>query len=75
MVVVRLDGTRADLVEISMTSTGNIPADVLRHVFDPFRGGRRQASRNEGLGLYIVQQIVRAHRGSVEVQSGFMAIP
>ena len=44
---------------------------MLPHIFDPFRGGQRQPGRNEGLGLglYIVQQIVHAHQGSVDVQS------
>jgi len=41
-------------------------------LFDPFRGSQRQTGRTEGLGLglYIVQQIVLAHGGSVDVQSG-----
>jgi signal transduction histidine kinase len=42
------------------------------HLFDPFRGGQRPAGRSEGLGLglYIVFQIVKGHRGSVDVESG-----
>ncbi|MBA3464621.1 MAG: response regulator [Deltaproteobacteria bacterium] len=47
-----------------------IPADELEHLFDPFRRGRN--SRNPdglGLGLYIVCQIVRAHHGSIKVES------
>ncbi|MDB5815406.1 MAG: Sensor protein [Rhodocyclales bacterium] len=67
---VRLDGTHADVVTMSVASTGRIPAEVLPHIFDPFRGGQRDAGRNDGLGLglYIVQQIVNAHHGSVEVR-------
>jgi two-component system sensor histidine kinase/response regulator len=40
-------------------------------VFDPFRGGKRHLARNEGLGLglYIVQQIVAAHQGTVDVRN------
>jgi two-component system sensor histidine kinase/response regulator len=70
-VQLRLDGTRADLVALSVTSAGRIAPDVLPHIFDPFRGGQRAVGRNEGLGLglYIVQQIVQAHQGSVQVQS------
>ena len=71
-VQVRVDGTREDAVVLSVANAGAIPADVLPHVFDPFRGGQRQLGRGDGLGLglYIVQQIVQAHEGSVEVQSG-----
>jgi two-component system sensor histidine kinase/response regulator len=70
-VQVRLDGTTSDLVTLSVTSGGRIAADVLPHIFDPFRGGERAVGRNDGLGLglYIVQQIVQAHQGSVQVQS------
>ncbi len=70
-VKVRLDGTAGDLVTLSVSSGGRIPDDVLPHIFDPFRGGERAVGRNEGLGLglYIVQQIVHAHQGSVRVES------
>ena len=68
---VHVDGTAPDAVAFSVANGGTIAADVLPHIFDPFRSGRRDSSRSEGLGLglYIVQQIVRAHGGSVEVQS------
>ena len=48
-----------------------IPADILPHIFDPFRGGERNLGRSEGLGLglYIVQQVVQAHRGRISVVS------
>jgi signal transduction histidine kinase len=59
-------------VVITVENSGTIPPDLLPQLFDPFRGAQRQAGRTEGLGLglYIVQQIVRAHGGSVDVQSG-----
>jgi two-component system sensor histidine kinase/response regulator len=72
VVRVAVDGTRADAVMIKVENSGTIPADLLPQLFDPFRGARRQTGRTEGLGLglYIVQQIVIAHGGSVDVQSG-----
>jgi two-component system sensor histidine kinase/response regulator len=70
-VQVRLDGTAADAVVLSVTSAGRIAPDVLPHIFDPFRGSERTVGRAEGLGLglFIVQQIVQAHHGTVQVQS------
>ena len=70
-VEVRLDGSQRDDILLSVGNAGTIPADVLPKIFDPFRGGQRQPGQNEGLGLglYIVQQIVHAHRGSIDVDS------
>jgi two-component system, sensor histidine kinase and response regulator len=69
---VRLDGTGVDSVILTVRNAGTIPHDILPHLFDPFRGGQRQAGRGEGLGLglYIVSQIVQAHDGAVEVETG-----
>jgi signal transduction histidine kinase len=68
---VGLDGNAAGEVVLSVRNAGTIPADVLPHIFDPFRSGRLQAGSDAGLGigLYIVQQIVAAHGGRVEVDS------
>jgi two-component system sensor histidine kinase/response regulator len=70
-VQVRLNGTATDAVILSVTNAGRIAPDVLPHIFDPFRGSERAVGRTEGLGLglYIVQQIVQAHHGTVQVQS------
>jgi signal transduction histidine kinase len=49
-----------------------IPADLLPAIFDPFRQGEAHAKRQSlsvGLGLYIVQQIVLAHGGRIDVRS------
>jgi len=71
-VQVNVDAGKADAVVISVSNSGTIPAELLPQLFDPFRGSQRQAGRAEGLGLglYIVQQIVLAHGGSVAVKSG-----
>jgi signal transduction histidine kinase len=73
-VEVRLDGSHAEVVVLSVVNAGTIPPRVLPHLFEPFQGGQREPGQNQGLGLglYIVQQIVQAHRGSVDVHSGDM---
>ncbi|HEX6832418.1 MAG TPA: hybrid sensor histidine kinase/response regulator [Rudaea sp.] len=62
-----------DKVILTISNRGTIPPDVLPNLFDPFRGTReRDGGRHGGLGLglYIVQQIVLAHGGTIEVTSG-----
>ena len=70
-VVVHLDGTRSDAVVFSVANDGVIPAERQAALFDPFKDGQQRVGRNEGLGLglYIVQQIVAAHAGRIEVMS------
>jgi two-component system, sensor histidine kinase and response regulator len=67
---VRLDGSRSDGVLLSVANDGSIPSRVVPHLFEPFQGGQRQPGQNQGLGLglYIVQQIVHGHRGTVALQ-------
>ena len=68
---VKVDGSDPGAVEIVVANAGHIPPDVLPHVFDPFRSGRQAAGASGGLGigLFIVQQIVQAHGGTVGVDS------
>jgi sigma-B regulation protein RsbU (phosphoserine phosphatase) len=47
-----------------------IDEQLLPHLFDPMtRGGDAQGMHSVGLGLYIVREIARAHRGTVTVTS------
>ncbi len=47
-----------------------IPEDLLPVIFDPFRRAAVAHNRSGlGLGLYIAQQIVRAHDGTLTVES------
>ncbi|HEX5753827.1 MAG TPA: PAS domain-containing protein [Archangium sp.] len=46
-----------------------IPEALLPHVFDPFRRANHPSRQGLGLGLYIVQQLVLAHGGSITVSS------
>ena len=70
-VEVRAQATSARGIALSIRNGGTIPPDVLPVLFDPFRGGPRLSGRGEGLGLglYIVQQLVLAHQGTVTVES------
>jgi two-component system, sensor histidine kinase and response regulator len=71
LVECRLDGTRPDSVRVSICNAGSIAPDLLPHIFDPFRSREPHRTKGEGLGLglYIVEQIARAHGGSIEVTS------
>jgi len=58
---------------IRVTDNGNgIPEEDVQLVFDRFfRGGDEmtRTTQGTGLGLYLVQQIINAHRGTVRVAS------
>ena len=71
-ILVQLDGTLESTVTLCVTNPGTIRPESLPHLFDPFRGGQREAAPSQGLGLglYIVGQIVSAHGGRVEVNPG-----
>jgi signal transduction histidine kinase len=58
-------------VVIRVLDTGiGIPAQDLPRIFDRlFRGEKSRSHRGLGLGLSMVQAVVRAHQGSVEVES------
>jgi signal transduction histidine kinase len=66
---VSLDGTRKDRVFLGVTNGGEIDSAILPHLFEPFHSSKsvKAPSDGLGLGLYIVEQIVRAHRGDIEV--------
>jgi two-component system sensor histidine kinase/response regulator len=61
----------ADSVTLSVHNQGHIAPEVLPRLFEPFQASRESRARGDGLGLglYIVQQIVFAHDGRVEVHS------
>jgi two-component system sensor histidine kinase/response regulator len=71
-VQLHIDGNTPQQVRLRVANGGTIPAEIRSQIFDPFRSGRTQASRSEGLGLglYIVQQIVWAHGGTLLLESG-----
>jgi signal transduction histidine kinase len=68
-IAVRIDGTGANRVELSVANGGVIPPDVLPSLFDPFRANRQRASEGLGLGLFIARQVAEAHQGRISVES------
>jgi PAS domain S-box-containing protein len=59
-------------VQIEVENGGRaIPPEEREMLFNPFRRGRtaQRESKGLGLGLFIVQQIARAHGGDVAVES------
>jgi len=60
-------GSAADGVWISIADTGcGIPQDQLNRIFEPFFTTKKKGS---GLGLMIVQRIVREHGGLIKLES------
>ncbi|RQH11655.1 HAMP domain-containing sensor histidine kinase [Bradyrhizobium sp. RP6] len=57
--------------EISITNCGNpIPAEAMQHLFTAFhRGDVLPNQKGLGLGLYISQEIARAHGGAIVAKS------
>lgn len=60
-------------VELEVRDTGTgIPADQLPHVFERFhrvQGARSRTHEGTGIGLALVQELVRLHGGEVRVES------
>ncbi|HEX5753309.1 MAG TPA: ATP-binding protein [Archangium sp.] len=70
---VTVDGRASHEVVLSVHNEGApIPGDVLPELFEPFRRGTRENAHHGGglgLGLYIVQQIILAHGGTLGAES------
>jgi signal transduction histidine kinase len=63
--------TKNGWFEFSVTNAGKeIPRASLAHIFDPYaRGDHRPSNQGLGLGLYISNEIAKAHGGTLSVVS------
>ena len=60
-------GESSDGVWVSIADTGGgIPQELINRIFEPFYTTKKKGS---GLGLMIVQRIVRSHGGRIELES------
>ncbi len=60
-------GETSDGVWVSVADTGGgIPQEQINRIFEPFYTTKKKGT---GLGLMIVQRIVRAHNGRIELES------
>jgi PAS domain S-box-containing protein len=60
-------GETAEAVWVSVSDTGGgIPQEQINRIFEPFYTTKKKGT---GLGLMIVQRIVRAHNGRIELES------
>ena len=69
---VRVRGGPEDVTLEVYNAGPSIPPEVQSRLFEPFVQGQereRSASKSLGLGLFIVREIVRAHGGTVRVDS------
>lgn len=71
-VTVHIDGTQAETLRLSVQNAGVIPPERIAKLFEPFQSGtpRPANSNGLGLGLYIANELVRVHAGSLSVSSG-----
>ncbi len=69
-----VDGTGSQVVSVTVTNPGVIPAELTPTLFNPFgrlRGDRSDRDRGHGLGLglYIARRIALGHGGDLTVTS------
>jgi len=68
-VLVSVQGDDPKVVRIRVSNTGTVPPSVRARIFDPFGSRERTSTKSGlGLGLYIVQLVVQAHGGHVELE-------
>lgn len=66
-ITVRVDGDGPEVTLRVHNEGPPIPAELVPHLFEAFKRGTKGSG--SGLGLFIVDNIVRSHGGTVEVES------
>jgi signal transduction histidine kinase len=68
---VHVDGTQPESLRVQVANQGVIPAETLAKLFEPFHSSGPSSSNHGGLGLglYIVNEFVKAHGGAVSARS------
>ncbi|MNS74058.1 Alkaline phosphatase synthesis sensor protein PhoR [compost metagenome] len=67
-VQVQIDGSDARIVALRVSNAGHVDEALLPRLFEPFKASFHQ-SNGLGLGLYIVDQFVRAHGGQLSARN------
>lgn len=70
-VTIDIDGLQPQRVVIRVHNEGYIPPNDIAKIFEPYHSSHAGTSEHQGLGLglYIVEQLVQAHAGTVAVRS------
>lgn len=70
-VKVTVDGGQPYGVTVQVHNMGTIPEEMVPRLFDPMASAspRREKSQGLGLGLFISEQILKAHGGSLHVET------
>ena len=68
---VHVDGTSPQTLSVCVSNAGAIPPQTLETMFEPFHASGPHAGGQGGLGLglYIVNEFVKAHGGAVQARS------
>ena len=71
VVQIFLEGARETATLAVHNAGAPIPANILPHIFSPFRRGRAgdKSPAGLGLGLFIAAEITRSHRGTIQATS------
>lgn len=67
-VTVRIDGSDAHWIGITVENEGEIPPSRAAAPFEPFLGAASPGTGGLGLGLYIASQFVEAHGGTLKLE-------
>ncbi|UOT00379.1 hybrid sensor histidine kinase/response regulator [Xanthomonas arboricola] len=65
---VHLDGRERDTLRLSVRNVGRIPDSLMPRLFEPFKASFH-ASQGLGLGLFIADQFVKAHGGTLQARN------